>query len=104
MDSINGIVLGIYEFQEGVKKGTYSDSKGRAQIIINGAVYTTYAVHIDRHLVSSAGSLISFKALLKEHGEENIQIKYIPKERRVPKRREYIAYRDEMNERKSKLK
>ena len=86
------LILGIHEFQNGILNGQYSDAKGKAEIIINGATYNTYSVHIDRRIVSSAGSVVSFSALLKEHGAENIKIRYTKKRIEFPDLDEYISY------------
>ena len=97
-------LIGIYEFQEGIKQGLYTDRKGKAEIIINGAAHNTYTVHIDRKIVSSAGSLVSFTGLLKEYGADNIKIKYIEKAIKLPDLQDYIAFKQEQTQRKNKKK
>ena len=96
--------IGIYEFQDGIIKGIYTDAKGKARLVINGSVYNTYSVHIDRKIVSSSGSIISFTGLLKEYGAENIFVEYVERPTKLPNLYEYIEYRKEKADRDKKRK
>lgn len=90
-----GRIIGIKEFQKGIEDGLYSDEKGRARILINGDVANTYAVHINRRIISSAGSIVTFRALLKEHGSENLMIEYEERPPRLPNLEEYIRIKND---------
>ena len=92
-------ILGIYEFQQGIKDGIYTDAKGKAKLIIIGSVYNTYTVHINRKVVSSAGAVVSFAGLLKEYGPDNIFVEYTESPPILPNLSEYIAYRLEKTNR-----
>ena len=81
---VNVQILGIYDFQDGIVNGQFTDAKGVARLIINGSVYNTYSVHIDRRIVSSSGAIVSFEGLLKEYGGENIQVEYIERPPKLP--------------------
>lgn len=78
------LLMGIEAFEDGVRKGIYSDDKGTAYIVINGALNTTYNVYIDRRRITKAGSVVSFEGLLKNYSPEEIQIRYDMKEERMP--------------------
>ncbi|SDH81445.1 hypothetical protein SAMN05421493_104102 [Pseudobutyrivibrio sp. 49] len=82
-------IMDIYTFEKGVKNGTYSDSKGIAYLILNGTLYTTYNVYIDRQRITKAGSVVTFQSLLKTYGSDEIQIRYDLKEQRLPSLRAY---------------
>ena len=69
-------IMGILTFEEGIKRGLYSDDKGIAYVILNGTLYNTYNVYIDRRCITKAGSIVTFDSLLKTYGPENIQIRY----------------------------
>ncbi len=100
----NGQLLGIMEFQNGIKKGLYTDTKGSATLIINGSEYNTYSIHIDRRIVSSAGSLISFQGLLKEYGAENIKILYKERQVLLPSLEDYAEYKRQRDREKKEKK
>ena len=80
-----GIIYGINEFEEKIRSGAVSDRKGKAELLIDGSLYNTYTVHIDRKIVSSSGKVVSFYALLKEYGAESIKIRYTEKELSIEK-------------------
>lgn len=82
-------IMDIYTFEQGVRNGTYSDSKGIAYLILNGTLYTTYNVYIDRQRITKAGSVVTFQSLLKTYGPDEIQIRYDLKEQRLPSLRAY---------------
>ena len=83
-------IMDIKTFEEGVRKGLYSDSKGTAYLILNGTLYSTYNVYIDRRRITKAGSIVSFEGLLKSYAPEEIEIRYdLKEERRLPSRRAY---------------
>ncbi len=92
---VNVQILGIYDFQDGIVNGQFTDAKGVARLIINGSVYNTYSVHIDRRIVSSSGAIVSFEGLLKEYGGENIQVEYIERPPKLPNLYEYMEYKKE---------
>ncbi len=77
-------IMDIQTFEEGVRKGLYSDAKGTAYLILNGTMFNTYNVYIDRRRITKAGSIISFESLLKSYSPEEIQIRYDIKEQRMP--------------------
>lgn len=77
-------IMDIQTFEEGVRKGLYSDAKGTAYLILNGTLFNTYNVYIDRRRITKAGSIISFESLLKSYSLEEIQIRYDIKEQRMP--------------------
>lgn len=87
-------IMDIYTFEQGVRNGTYSDSKGIAYLILNGTLYTTYNVYIDRQRITKAGSVVTFQSLLKTYGPEEIQIRYDLKEQKLPSRRAYKDSKD----------
>jgi hypothetical protein len=97
-------IVGIYEFQKGIQEGIYSDAKGKAELIINGAIAKTYLVHINRKIISSAGSIVSFMGLLKEYGEENLKVAYYEKPPKLPDLKSYMEFRREQDEKRRKLK
>ena len=77
MPSIDALeIYSIEDFQKGVESGIFNDKEGRAYLIIKGTIYYVYTVHIDRYIVSTNGTIISFGALIKSHGINNIQIGY----------------------------
>lgn len=98
--NLTGKLINIYDFQKGILDGTYSDAKGRAKIIINGQLSTTYLVHIDRHVVTNSSSVVSFTGLLKEYGAENIFVQYEEKEIKFPELDDFIEYRNQMKNKK----
>lgn len=69
-------IMDIFTFQDGINKGIYSDEKGTAYLILNGTLYTTYNVYIDRQRVTKSGSIVSFDSLLKSYPPEDIQFRY----------------------------
>ncbi len=77
-------VMDIFTFEDGVKKGLYSDDKGTAYLILNGTLYNSYNVYIDRRRITKAGSVISFESLLKSYSPDDIQIRYDVKDKRMP--------------------
>ena len=81
----NSTIYGIYEFEDRIRSGDISDRKGKAELIIDGATYSTYTVHIDRRIVSSSGKVVSFYSLLKEYGPEAIKIRYTKRELSIEK-------------------
>ena len=91
LNSKVSLLMDIKTFEEGVRKGMYTDDKGTAYIVINGALNTTYNVYIDRQRITKAGSVVSFEGLLKNYSPEEIQIRYDVKEQRMPS---VNAYRD----------
>lgn len=91
LNSKVSLLMDIKTFEEGVRKGMYTDDKGTAYIVINGALNTTYNVYIDRQRITKAGSVVSFDGLLKNYSPEEIQIRYDVKEQRMPS---VNAYRD----------
>ena len=77
-------IMSITTFEEGIKSGLYSDDKGIAYVILNGTLYSTYNVYIDRRCITKAGSVVSFESLIKSYGPDNIQIRYdLKKTRRI---------------------
>lgn len=85
LDNEQSVIYGIYEFEDKIKSGIVSDQKGKAELIIDGATYSTYTVHIDRRIVSSSGKVVSFYALLKEYGPDAIKIRYTKRELSIEK-------------------
>ena len=81
-------IMSISTFEEGVRKGLYSDDKGTAYLILNGTLYNSYNVYIDRRRITKAGSIVSFEGLLKSYSPDEIQIRYDLKETRIPRRRQ----------------
>ncbi|MBR5635908.1 MAG: hypothetical protein IKW81_03130 [Pseudobutyrivibrio sp.] len=79
-------IMDIKTFEDGVRKGLYTDSKGTAYLIINGVLNATYNVYIDRLRITKAGSVVSFLGLLKTYSPDEIQIRYDLKETRLPHR------------------
>lgn len=75
-------IMDIRTFEDGIKNGQYTDEKGTAYLILNGTLYNTYNVYIDRRRVTKSGSVVSFESLIKSYGEDNIKIRYDIKERR----------------------
>lgn len=70
-------IYSIEDFERGIYSGKFSDKDGKAYIIINGRIQTSYTVHIDRRIISSQGLLVSMKGLLKEHsGKNELQVGY----------------------------
>ncbi len=69
-------IMDYDSFIDGIEKGIYSDEKGTAYLILNGTLYTTYNVYIDRERITKAGSVVSFDSLLKSYDKEDIQIRY----------------------------
>lgn len=76
---VNRNTFSIEEFDELVKAGSVSDDAGIAVIVVDGEEKPEYNVSINRQCVVKSGSIVSFWGLLKMHGEENIQIKFLPK-------------------------
>lgn len=93
-------IYSIQEFDEGVRNGTFIDAKGKAYIIIGDTMNTSYSVHIDRRIISSAGQIVSFDGLLKAHGEKDIHVAYEIVERTLPTLADFIAYKQERNKHK----
>lgn len=87
-------IMDIKTFEDGVRKGLYSDDKGTAYLILNGTLFNTYNVYIDRRKITKAGSVISFESLLKSYAPEEIQIRYDIKEKRMPSLETYRSSRE----------
>ncbi len=96
MPEIDSLQLySVYEFNDGINAGMFSDSDGKAYIIINGTIQHMYTVHIDRKVVSSHGSIVSFRGLLKKHPEEGaIQVGYMKRDKKFPSLEEYTEYKN----------
>ena len=77
-------IMDIKTFEEGILKGLYSDAKGNAYLILNGTLYNSYNIYIDRRCITKSGSIVSFESLLKTYAPEEIQIRYDLKEQKLP--------------------
>lgn len=84
-------VMDIQTFEEGVRKGIYSDDKGTAYLILNGTLFSSYNIYIDRRRITKAGAVVSFEGFLKNYTPDQIQICYETKEPRLPS---LSAYRE----------
>ena len=84
-------IMDIYTFEEGVRSGKYTDAKGTAYLILNGTLFTTYNVYIDRQRITKAGSVVTFQSLLKTYNPDDIQIRYDLKKPRFPSSRAKYA-------------
>ncbi len=84
-------IMDIETFEQGVREGLYTDEKGTAYLILNGTLYSSYNVYINRRRITKAGSVVSFESLLKSYKPEDIQIRFDAKEQKLPSLR---AYRD----------
>ena len=92
--------MDMLTFEEGIKNGLYSDEKGIAYVILNGTLYNTYNVYIDRRCITKAGSVVSFDSLIKSYGADNIQIRYDLKKsyrlnRRLMSTKAYRKFRED---------
>ena len=82
-------IMDIETFENGVRSRIYSDDNGTAYLILNGTLFTSYNVYIDRRRITKAGSIISFDSLLKNYSPEEIQIRFDFKEKRLPSLESY---------------
>ena len=89
--SKRSLFMDIDTFEEGIRKGLYSDAKGTAYLILNGTLYSSYNIYIDRLCVTKSGSVVSFDGLLKYYEHDEIKIRYDFKEERLPSRKIYIS-------------
>lgn len=87
LNAAHSKIMDIDTFEDGVRKGLYSDSKGTAYLILNGTLYNTYNVYIDTRRITKAGSVVSFESILKTYGKEQIAIRFDFKENRNHSRR-----------------
>ena len=90
-------VMDIQTFEDGVRKGLYSDDKGTAYLILNGTLFSSYNIYIDRRRITKAGAVVSFDGFLKNYTPDQIQICYEPKEPRLPS---LNAYRESKTKKK----
>ena len=79
------LLLDIYSFEQGVKEGKFSDRDGVASLVLNGRLFTTYNVYIDRCRITRAGAIITFASLLREYEPDEILIKYEKKKHGMPR-------------------
>ena len=91
---ILSFVLDIRSFEDGIKRGIYSDAKGNAYLIINGTLYSSYNVYIDRRCITKSGCILSFDGLMKQYTDDQIQIRYDVKERIIPARKVLIKEKE----------
>ena len=89
--SLKSFDFDIQTFEEGVRKGLYSDDKGTAYLILNGTLFSSYNIYIDRRRITKAGAVVSFEGFLKNYTPDQIQICYETKEPRLPS---LSAYRE----------
>ena len=87
LNSKRSKVMDIDTFEEGIRKGLYSDSNGTAYIILNGTLYNSYNVYIDTRRITKAGSVVSFESILKTYSKDQITIRFDYKESKYRKRR-----------------
>ncbi len=87
-------IMDIETFEKGVRTGQYSDDKGVAYLILNGTLYNSYNIYIDRRCITKAGSVVSFEWLLKNYKPEEIQIRYDAKEQKLPSLKYYRSNKD----------
>lgn len=80
-------IMDIDTFEDGVRKGLYSDSNGTAYLILNGILHNTYNVYIDSRRITKAGSVVSFESILKTYTKDQIAIRFEYKQRRGYNRR-----------------
>ncbi|MCR5195501.1 MAG: hypothetical protein K6D38_04230 [Pseudobutyrivibrio sp.] len=85
------LFMDIYTFEDGIRKGLYSDSKGTAHLILNGTLYASYNIYIDRLCVTKSGSVVSFEGLLKYYENDEIKIQYDFKEARIRSQKVYVS-------------
>ena len=85
------LFMDIYTFEEGIRKGLYSDAKGTAYLILNGTLYSSYNIYIDRLCVTKSGSVVSFEGLLKYYENDEIKIQYDFKEARIRSQKVYVS-------------
>lgn len=87
-------------FVDGIEKGIYSDDKGTAYLILNGILYNTYNVYIDREKITKAGSVVSFESLLKSYDKKDILIRYDLKKMKRRSLNAYLEARNKKNKEK----
>ena len=75
--------ISFNDFINGIHRGSYSDDKGYANIVLNESLNVSYNVYIDRMCVTKVGSILSFDFLKKTYGAETIQFLYSPKQQLI---------------------
>ncbi len=83
-------IMDIEAFEDGVRKGLYSDSLGTAYLILNGTLYSSYNVYIDSRRITKAGSVVSFESILKTYSKDQIAIRFDYKDSKFLSRRAYV--------------
>ncbi len=83
LNSNRSKIMDIDTFEDGVRKGLYSDTKGTAYLILNGTLYNTYNVYIDTRRITKAGAVVSFESIFKTYGKDQIAIRFDFKESRL---------------------
>ena len=93
-------LMDIDTFEKGVLSGEYTDLKGTAYLVLNDKMFVTYNVYIDRRRITKAGAVLSFDALLKEYGPEQIKIRYETKKIKLPNLETYKINKDNKRNRR----